>query len=141
MQVLIVGAGPLATGAAVALADGGDEVTVIRPPGGAVDPELDRPKLHVVEGDPLLALEVAGAMQADVLVACTEADADNLVISLLGRRRFGVRTIVAQVNEAEHGWLFDESWGIDLAVSTSALLVAAIRGVRHAARVSSRAQS
>jgi len=60
-------------------------------------------------------LEEAGALKADVLVATTGDDEDNLVISLLAKRQFDVPRVVARNNYPENRWLFNERWGVDVA--------------------------
>lgn len=71
-------------------------------------------------------LEEAGALRADVLVACTGLDEDNLVISLLARRHLDIPRVVALVNDDANHWVFGEPWGVDAAVSAAAALVALI---------------
>jgi len=67
-------------------------------------------------------LERAGLREADVLVAATGDDEDNLVISLLGKQEFAVPRVLARVNHPTNQWLFDESWGVDMAVSPPEVL-------------------
>ena len=71
-------------------------------------------------------LEAAGALHADVLVACTGRDEDNLIISMMARRRFDVPRIVATVRDDANRWLFDASWGVDAAISAASALVTLI---------------
>jgi trk system potassium uptake protein TrkA len=82
----------------------------------------------VVEGDacePVL-LEELGLEQFDVVVAATGDDEDNLVISLLAKQEFAVPRVVARVNHPQNQWLFNESWGVDISVSTPHLLTALV---------------
>jgi trk system potassium uptake protein len=67
-------------------------------------------------------LEQAGLREADVLVAATGDDEDNLVISLLAKQEFAVPRVLARVNHPTNQWLFDDSWGVDLAVSPPQVL-------------------
>jgi trk system potassium uptake protein TrkA len=110
MRVIVVGGAGLPDQVAAALRNGGDEVTII-------------------EGDPLVpaTLEAAGALKADVLAALTPSDEDNLVISLLAKRRFQISRIVALVNDPANEALFDSSWGVDALVSPATTLVSVIR--------------
>ena len=71
-------------------------------------------------------LEAAGALHANVLVACTGRDEDNLIISVMARRRFDVPRIVATVRDDANRWLFDASWGVDAAISAASALVTLI---------------
>ena len=52
----------------------------------------------------------------------------NLTTSLLAKTEFGVYRVVARVNDARNEWLFNEAWGVDVAVSAPRALVAAIEG-------------
>jgi trk system potassium uptake protein TrkA len=65
--------------------------------------------------------------QADVVAAVTGDDEDNLVISLLAKQEFGVPREVARVNNPKNEWMFNDSWGIDVAVSTPHLLTALVQ--------------
>ena len=64
--------------------------------------------------------------KADVVVAVTGDDEDNLVISLLAKQEFGVPRVVARVNNPANEWLFNETWGTDVSVSTPHLLTALV---------------
>ncbi len=74
----------------------------------------------------LTVLEEAGLAGCDVVVAATGDDKVNLVVSLLAKTEFGVPRTVARVNNPKNEWLFDESWGVDVAVSTPRLMTALI---------------
>ena len=85
--------------------------------------------LHCVVGDPLVpaTLEAAGALKADVLLPVTQSDADNLIISLLSKRRCGVPKVVARVNDLDNEGLFDATWEVDAVVSPATAVVSIIR--------------
>ena len=68
----------------------------------------------------------AGRAQADVVVAATGDDEDNLVISLLAKQEFGVPRVIARVNHPKNEWLFNENWGVDVSVSTPHLITALV---------------
>jgi trk system potassium uptake protein len=110
MRVIVVGGAGLPDQVAAALRNAGDEVTVI-------------------EGDPLVpaTVEAAGALRAEVLAALTNSDEDNLVISLLAKRRFQIPRIVARVNDPANEVLFNSSWGVDALVSPATAVVSMIR--------------
>ncbi|MEU7875401.1 TrkA family potassium uptake protein [Dactylosporangium sp. NPDC049140] len=71
-------------------------------------------------------LERAGALNADLVVAATGEDEDNLVISLLAKRQFAVPRVLARVNDRDDGWLFDQRWGVDVALPAEGPMVALI---------------
>jgi len=61
-----------------------------------------------------------------VVVAATGDDEDNLVVSLLAKMEFAVPRVVARVNHPKNQWLFNETWGVDVSVSTPHLLTALV---------------
>ncbi len=88
---------------------------------------------QVAEADWLLAdacelptLREARAQECDVMVAATGDDKANLVISLLAKTEFGVPRTVARVNNPKNEWMFDEAWGVDVAVSTPRIMTAMV---------------
>ena len=139
MRIVIVGAGTLGTQAAAALAGAGNDVTLL----DADDRRLARvaarlPGVELTHGDgcDVAVLEAAGVLRADVLAALTGRDEDNLVVSLLAKRRCRVPQVVARVNEPGNRWLFGDAWGVDAAISASAALVSLIEeATRSAATV------
>ncbi len=58
-------------------------------------------------------LRQAGLEKANVLVACTNDDAANLVLCYLARTMFKVRRTVARINNPRNAWLFDENFHVD----------------------------
>ena len=85
--------------------------------------------MRAIRGDALVppTLEAAGALQADVLVACTQSDEDNLVISLLAKKHFNIARVIARVNDPANEELFSQSWGVDALASPATALVSMIR--------------
>lgn len=66
-------------------------------------------------------LESAGAGEADLVIAVTGDDEDNLVVAMLTKVLEG-GTVYARVNHPRNEWLFDKAWGVDVAVSSPAML-------------------
>jgi trk system potassium uptake protein len=64
----------------------------------------------------------AGIRQADVLVACTGSDADNLVLCSLAHKVYNVGRAIARINDPGHAWLFDEKFSVDIALNESNVL-------------------
>jgi trk system potassium uptake protein TrkA len=71
-------------------------------------------------------LEKADLKSADVVVAATGDDEDNLVTSLLAKQEHGVPRILARVNHPDNEWLFSEQWGVDTPVSPPHILTAMV---------------
>lgn len=82
------------------------------------------PTETIVEGDPLdlQVLELAGIRHADVLVACTTLDENNLTLCYLARNLFNVRRTIARVNNPRDAWLFDRKFHVDVAVNQAEIL-------------------
>ncbi|WP_316781364.1 potassium channel family protein [Streptomyces sasae] len=128
MKVLIAGAGRLGTQIAQVLSAARNDATLVERDEDRLA-ELDgMAQVRLLAGDAsepgLLAR--AGTRTADVLIAATGRDEDNLVIGLLAKRRFGVARVAARVNDAEYAWLFDLRWGVDVAVPAATPLVSLI---------------
>jgi trk system potassium uptake protein TrkA len=127
MKIAIAGSGKVGRALAKDLLANGHDVLIIDQ-----DPEcLNRQDLMGAEtllGDAceISVLERANLPQADILVATTGDDKVNLVVSLLAKTEFGVNRVVARVNHPKNEWLFDESWGVDVAVSTPQILVSLV---------------
>ncbi|KRD19481.1 MULTISPECIES: potassium channel family protein [unclassified Streptomyces] len=128
MKVLIAGAGRLGAQIAQVLSAARNEVTLIDADDDRLAELEGRIPVRLVAGDacepPLL--EAAGALTADLVIAATGDDEDNLVISLLAKRQFSVPRVAARVNDAENTWLFDERWGVDASVPAAAPLISLI---------------
>lgn len=127
MKVLVAGAGSVGRSIARELIANNHDVTLIDRQQSAMRVS------QVPEADWLLAdacelptLREAKAGDCDVVVAATGDDKANLVISLLCKTEFGVPRTVARVNNPKNEWMFDESWGVDVAVSTPRIMTALV---------------
>ncbi|MEU5893279.1 TrkA family potassium uptake protein [Streptomyces sp. NPDC047461] len=128
MNVIIAGAGRLGTQIAQVLAAAHNEVTLIDADDDRVAELEGRIPVRLIAGDACepTILEHAGALTADLLIATTGDDEDNLVISLLAKRQFSVARVAARCNDADNAWLFDERWGVDVAVPAATPLISLI---------------
>ena len=71
-------------------------------------------------------LESVHLEEFDVVIAATGDDKVNVVVSLLAKTEFAVPRVVARVNDPRNEWLFDENWGVDVAVSTPRMLASLV---------------
>ena len=127
MRVAIAGAGNVGRSIARELLSNGHEVLLIDK-----DPKAMKME-SVPDADWLLAdaCEIASLDNAkleicNVLVAATGDDKVNLVVSFLAKTEYGVPRVVARVNHPKNEWLFDSSWGVDVAVSTPRIIAALV---------------
>jgi trk system potassium uptake protein TrkA len=129
MKVIVTGGGAIGRHVAYDLVTRGHEVTLVEQDRATVDDlREDVPEVSVMLGDACepWVLEAADMAHADVLVAATGDDEDNLVTSLLAKQEFAVPRVLARVNHPKNEWLFTEQWGVDTAVSPPHMLTSMV---------------
>ena len=129
MRVVVTGGGAVGRHLASDLADRGHTVTLIDQDPDVVQKVKEwAPNVSVVLGDACepWVLEEAELKHAEVVVAATGDDEDNLVTSLLAKQEFAVPRVLARVNHPKNEWLFTEQWGVDAAVSPPHILTAMV---------------
>jgi trk system potassium uptake protein len=129
MKVVVTGGGAVGRHLAQDLTERGHDVTLVEQD-RALAEKLEgwAPDTRVVYGDACepRVLESADMRAADVVVAATGDDEDNLVISLLAKQEFAVPRVIARVNHPKNEWMFNENWGVDMSVSTPHLITALV---------------
>jgi trk system potassium uptake protein len=127
MRVVIAGAGSVGRSIATELIAADHEVTLIdkQPSAMRVASVADAEWL-LADACELSTLTQAKADECDVIVAATGDDKVNLVVSLLAKTEYGVPRTVARVNNPKNEWMFDEAWGVDVAVSTPRIMTAMV---------------
>jgi trk system potassium uptake protein len=127
MYIIIVGGGKVGSNLTSTLIKMGHEVTLI-------EGDRDRYALleetfeHVVRpGDAteLFVLERAGVERADLVVAVTGDDEDNIIVCQVAKEKYGVPKVIARVNDPRNQQHFDMV-GITLTVSATATILALI---------------
>jgi trk system potassium uptake protein TrkA len=130
MKVVITGAGKVGRHLASDLAQRSHDVTLIeQDKQEATRAALDVPEsVNVLLGDACepYVLDEAKLGEAEVIVAATGDDEDNLVTSLLAKQEFAVPRVLARVNHSENEWMFTEQWGVDAAVSPPHIFTALV---------------
>lgn len=124
MKVAVAGAGKVGQFIANDLVRRGHDVTLIDLDDDVVKRDSHKIActwLHADATDPL-NLQGHGIESCDVMVAATGDDKVNLVSSLLAKQEFGIPRVISRVNHPNNEWLFNESWGVDVAVSPPHLL-------------------
>jgi trk system potassium uptake protein TrkA len=124
MKVAIAGAGKVGRFLAEDLAKGGHDVQLLDSNSDlvAVLPPVEGVRYVMADACEVNSLKAAHFDEMDVVVATSGDDADNLVISQLAKQEFAVPRVLARVNHPKNHWLFNEMWGVDVAVSTPQLL-------------------
>jgi trk system potassium uptake protein TrkA len=128
MRVAIAGGGNVGLHIADELHQAGHDVLVIELDQQLVEQARATRSMTFLIGDAceVRTLQDVGLETYDVMVAATGDDEDNLVASLLAKQEFAVPKVVARVNNPKNHWLFNESWGVDVSVSTPHLLTALV---------------
>jgi trk system potassium uptake protein TrkA len=129
VNVAIAGAGNVGLSIAQELLANGHEVLVIEQDYDLVarlSEVLTEAKWLPGDACEVSTLQRANLSEVDVVVAATGDDEDNLVVALLSKQEFAVPRVVARVNHPKNRWLFNETWGVDVSVSTPHLLTALV---------------
>ena len=127
MRVAIAGAGAVGRSIAAELVAGDHQVMLIERLEAQYEPHtVEQAEWVLADACELSSLEDAGLQLCDVVIAATGDDKVNLVVSLLAKTVFAVRRVVARVNDPANEWLFNEAWGVDVAVSTPRMLAAMV---------------
>lgn len=127
MRVVIAGAGNVGRSIAKELHHNGHQVLLVdRDPNAIRSEEYPEFEWLLADCCEMSTLEEADLDHCDVAIAATGDDKANLVHSLLAKTEFGVPRTVARVNHPGNEWMFDEVWGVDVAVSTPRLMCALV---------------
>ncbi len=125
MYILIVGGGKVGYYLTKTLVtEGSHEVLLIEQNPRKVEVYAERFGSVVVQGkgDEVATLAAAGAARADVVIAVTGDDEDNLVICQVAKRRFNVARTIARINNPKNEDLF-RRLGIDSTISATNVLL------------------
>ena len=127
MRVAIAGAGSVGRSIARELLENGHEVLLIdRMPAAIKVSSVPNAEWLLADACEITSLEEAGLSHCQVVVAATGDDKVNLVVSLIAKTEYGVPRTVARVNNPKNEWMFDEAWGVDVAVSTPRIMTALV---------------
>ena len=124
MYVVIVGAGKVGWNLARELIDRGNEVTAIESSRGryaTVEEELEH-AVQYGDGSEIWVLERAGIQRADMVIAVTGDDEDNILICQMAREKYGVEQVIARCNNPRNLEHF-ELLGARPAVSATDLIL------------------
>jgi trk system potassium uptake protein len=125
MKILIAGGDPTGAQLAALLIEQEHTVTLVEHRHEVLAQlHLDLPTEAIYEDSAtdLRVLENAGIREADVLVACSSNDADNLVLCHLSSTLYHVPRTIGRINNPRHAWLFDKKQHVDVALNESAIL-------------------
>jgi trk system potassium uptake protein TrkA len=127
MYVIVIGGGKVGYYLARDLLDRGEEVTLVEKEGSRAE-WLESQLGSIVmrgDGDEMAFLRTTGIERADVVLAVTGDDEDNLVALQLAKQQFNVPRTIARVNNPANVGIFKEL-GVDEAISATEVLLGAL---------------
>ena len=132
MKVVVAGGGSVGRFTAEQLVAAGHDVVVVENDRDVVrnygkEEEAKGVRWCLGDACDVEVLRLAGVADAEVVAAVTGDDEDNLVVSLLSKQEFGAPRVIARVNNPKNHWMFNEMWGIDIAVSTPHLITSLVQ--------------
>jgi trk system potassium uptake protein TrkA len=127
VYIIVIGGGKVGFALAKELAEGENEVLVIEQDAAKAAEITDELGDIVMEGDGCEAtvLEKAGTQRADMLLAVTGDDEDNLVACQVAKERFNVARTVARINNPKNEEIF-RRLHVDITVSATSAIMAHI---------------
>ncbi len=128
MFVLIIGGGKVGSNVGISLGKLGHEYLIVEQRRSRYDllrPELEE-RLLFGDGTEMWVLEKAGIARADLVVAVTGDDEDNLVIAELARHEYHVPKVVARVNNPRNQRTFD-LFGVQSTLCATTMTVSMIQ--------------
>ncbi len=127
MKIAIAGAGNVGRAIAKELIGNGHQILLMDKDPKAIKIEsVPNAEWLLADVCEIAALDRANLTSCQVLIAATGDDKANLVTSLLAKTEYGIPRVVARINHPKNEWMFDESWGVDVAVSTPRVIAAIV---------------
>jgi trk system potassium uptake protein len=124
MYIVVVGAGKVGWNLARELISKDNEVTLVESDPAryaTVEEELEH-AVQYGDGSELWVLERAGIERADMVIAVTGDDEDNILICQVAREKYGVERVIARCNNPRNMQHF-ELLGVKPAVSATDLIL------------------
>lgn len=127
MYIIIVGGGRVGYYLARALLNEGHEILIVEKNAHYCDIINEEMGSVCVQGDGCEAATLAevGTVRADMLVAVTGDDEDNLVACQVAKHKFNVPRTIARIRNPQNETLFKEL-GVDVTVSATNIILEAI---------------
>lgn len=124
MYIIVAGGGKVGFYLTKTLINEGYEVLLVEKSPAKCEIYMEQFGAAVMQGDAAEAsqLQEAGAARADVVIAVTGDDEDNLVICQVAKERFEVKRAIARVNNPKNEELF-RMLGIDATVSNTNVIM------------------
>jgi trk system potassium uptake protein TrkA len=130
MYIIVVGGGKVGYYLTRSLLEEGHEVLVIEKDPRKCETIVDELGANAFRGDGCEAMVMAeaGMGRADVVIAVTGDDEDNLVVCQVAKHKFNVPRTIARINNPKNERIFHRL-GIDVTVSSTELILSQIERV------------
>lgn len=130
MYIIVIGGGRLGYYLSKALLDEGHEVLIVEKKASLCDTITEEMGSICVRGDGCEAatLEQVGTGRADMLIAVTGDDEDNLIACQVAKHKFNVPRTIARIRNPENETIF-KKLGIDVTVSSTNIILEYIEEV------------
>jgi len=127
MYIIVIGGGKVGYYLAQALLDQGHEILVVERDPARTQFIIDALGSVCIRGDgcEVTTLTEAGTGRAEMFIAVTGDDEDNLVTCQVAKHKFNVPRTVARINNPKNEAIFKEL-GIDVAVSSTNIILESI---------------
>jgi len=127
MYIIVVGGGKVGYYLTKELVEAGHEVLVIEKNPAKVEAINEELGDVAMQGDgcEVAVMEKAGMSRADMVIAVTGDDEDNLVVCQVAKLKFRVGRTIARINNPKNEAIF-KTLGIDATVSSTAAILAHI---------------
>jgi trk system potassium uptake protein TrkA len=127
MYIIVIGGGKVGYYLARSLLDQGHEILVVEKDPARTEFICSELGSVCVRGDgcEVATLTEAGTGRADMFIAVTGDDEDNLVACQVAKHKFNVSRTVARINNPKNETIFKEL-GIDVAVSSTKIILESI---------------
>ncbi|MDP2728941.1 MAG: TrkA family potassium uptake protein [Dehalococcoidales bacterium] len=124
MYIIVIGAGRVGYYLTKALLDEGHEVAVVEKDATICETINDEMGSICIRGDgcEVTTLSEVGIDRADMLVAVTGMDEDNLVACQVGKYRFNVPRTIARIRNPRNASLF-KKLGVDVTISSTDVIL------------------
>jgi trk system potassium uptake protein TrkA len=123
MYIVIAGGGKLGFYLVKTLLSYKHKITIIEPQKDLCEKIANQLNISVVNGDgtSIEYLTESDVSKADIFIAVTGRDEENLIACRLAKRKFGVKRTIARVNNPKNITVF-EKLGVDIAVSSTSII-------------------
>lgn len=125
MYVIIMGGGQVGVNLALKHLNARDEVLVIEQNKNELEwitHKLNKDYVLFGDGCEVSVQNEAGMIRADMFIAATKQDEDNLIACQIAKNHFNVKTTVARIHDSKHEQIFN-AMGVDIIIDDTGVII------------------